>query len=164
MCSVPQVCLTLPPVDCSPPGSSVHGIFQARILEWVAISSSNICTHTHIYYIHNCLYWNYLTQDIYLERIQPILLSVHPERIYIYDTFVYGMLKTQLRYSFIWRCFLLAAGLGMLLQRADCQWLCAGSGELGLTVSGHRLSCPVARGVFLDQALNPSPLYCKADS
>ena len=28
------------PVDCSPPGSSVHGIFQARILEWVAISSS----------------------------------------------------------------------------------------------------------------------------
>ena len=28
------------PVDCSPPGSSVHGILQARILEWVAISYS----------------------------------------------------------------------------------------------------------------------------
>ena len=28
------------PMDCSPPGSSVHGISQARILEWVAISSS----------------------------------------------------------------------------------------------------------------------------
>jgi len=27
-------------VDCSPPGSSLHGISQARILEWVAISSS----------------------------------------------------------------------------------------------------------------------------
>ena len=27
------------PVDCSPPGSSVHGILQARILEWVAIHS-----------------------------------------------------------------------------------------------------------------------------
>ena len=27
-------------MDCSPPGSSVHGIFQARMLEWVAISSS----------------------------------------------------------------------------------------------------------------------------
>ena len=26
-------------MDCSPPGSSVHGISQARILEWVAISS-----------------------------------------------------------------------------------------------------------------------------
>ena len=34
-----QSCLTLGnPMDCSPPGSSVHGILQARILEWVAIS------------------------------------------------------------------------------------------------------------------------------
>ena len=38
-CSVVQLCLTLcDPMDCSPPGSSVHGILQARILEWVAIS------------------------------------------------------------------------------------------------------------------------------
>ena len=28
------------PMDCSQPGSSVHGIFQARVLEWVAISFS----------------------------------------------------------------------------------------------------------------------------
>ena len=36
-----QSCLTLcEPVDCSPPGSSVHGILQARILEWVAMPSS----------------------------------------------------------------------------------------------------------------------------
>ena len=36
-----QSCLTLcDPVDCSPPGSSVHGILQARILEWVAMPSS----------------------------------------------------------------------------------------------------------------------------
>ena len=28
------------PMDCSPPGSSVHGILQARTLEWVAISYS----------------------------------------------------------------------------------------------------------------------------
>ena len=36
-----QSCLTLcDPVDCSPPGSSIHGILQARILEWVAISFS----------------------------------------------------------------------------------------------------------------------------
>ena len=31
---------SLQPVDCSPPGSSVHGVLQARILEWVAISFS----------------------------------------------------------------------------------------------------------------------------
>ena len=39
-CSVAQSCPTLcDPVDCSLPGSSVHGTFQARILEWFAISS-----------------------------------------------------------------------------------------------------------------------------
>ena len=38
-CSV-QSCLTVcNPMDCSPPGSPVRGIFQARMLEWIAISS-----------------------------------------------------------------------------------------------------------------------------
>ena len=38
---VAQSCLTLSdPMDCSPPGSSVHGIFQARVLEWGAIAVS----------------------------------------------------------------------------------------------------------------------------
>ena len=37
-----QSCPTLcNPMNCSPPGSSVHGILQARTMEWVAISSSN---------------------------------------------------------------------------------------------------------------------------
>ena len=41
VCLVAQSCLTLrDPTDCSPPGSCVHGILQARILEWVAVSSS----------------------------------------------------------------------------------------------------------------------------
>ena len=36
-----QSCPTLSdPMDCSPPGSSVHGIFQARVLEWGAIAFS----------------------------------------------------------------------------------------------------------------------------
>ena len=40
-CLVAQSCPTLcGPMDCSPPGSSVHGILQARRLEWVAISFS----------------------------------------------------------------------------------------------------------------------------
>ena len=29
------------PMDCSPPGSSIHGIFQARVLEWLAIAFSD---------------------------------------------------------------------------------------------------------------------------
>ena len=37
------MCPTLSdPMDCSPPGSSVHGICQARALEWGAIASSNL--------------------------------------------------------------------------------------------------------------------------
>ena len=39
---VAQSCLTLcDPMDCSPPGSSIHGIFQARVLEWDAIAFSD---------------------------------------------------------------------------------------------------------------------------
>ena len=44
-------------MDCSLPGSSVHGIFQARVLEWGAIAFSNICAYmyTHIY-THTYMY------------------------------------------------------------------------------------------------------------
>ena len=39
---VAQSCLTLSdPMDCSPTGSSIHGIFQARVLEWGAIAFSD---------------------------------------------------------------------------------------------------------------------------
>ena len=46
MCSVVQSCLTLcDPMDFNLPGSSVHGILQARMLEWVTISFSNtVCS------------------------------------------------------------------------------------------------------------------------
>ena len=38
---VAQLCPTLSdPMDCGPPGSSIHGIFQARVLEWGAIAFS----------------------------------------------------------------------------------------------------------------------------
>ena len=40
LCSVTQLCPTLTPMDCSSPDSSVHGIYRARILKWVAIASS----------------------------------------------------------------------------------------------------------------------------
>ena len=45
-----QLCLTLGgPTDCSPPGSSVHGIFQARELEWGAIVfSERVSIHIYI--------------------------------------------------------------------------------------------------------------------
>ena len=43
LCLATQTCLTLcDPMDCSLPGSSVHGILQARILEWAAMPFSRV--------------------------------------------------------------------------------------------------------------------------
>ena len=51
-CEVTQSCLTLSdPMDCSLLGSSVHGVFQARVLEWGAIAFSG--TLTRLWYIAN---------------------------------------------------------------------------------------------------------------
>ena len=48
-CEVAQSCPTLrDPMDCSPPGSSAHRIFQARILEWVPLPSPFISWETTI--------------------------------------------------------------------------------------------------------------------
>ena len=45
---VAQLCLTLSnPMDCSLPGSSIHGIFQARVLEWGAIAFSGLRALVH---------------------------------------------------------------------------------------------------------------------
>ena len=44
---VAQLCLTLSdPVDCSLPGSSIHGIFWATVLEWGAIAFSHLTANT----------------------------------------------------------------------------------------------------------------------
>ena len=46
---VAQSCPTLSdPMDCSPPGSSVHGIFQARVLEWGAIAFSGLVVYQYL--------------------------------------------------------------------------------------------------------------------
>ena len=53
---IAQSCPTLSnPMDCSPPGSSVHGIFQARVLEWVAIAFSRWWLQRHK--------WNHIPQN-----------------------------------------------------------------------------------------------------
>ena len=53
-------------MDCSPPGSSVHGILQARILEWVAISfsrgSSRPKDWTHVSCLSRQILYNWATQ------------------------------------------------------------------------------------------------------
>ena len=61
---VAQLCPTLHnPMDCSLPGSSVHGIFQARVVEWVAIAFSKIC-----------LRWSILESVLFSARTNSIIL------------------------------------------------------------------------------------------
>ena len=51
---VAQSCPTLSdPMDCSLPGSSIHGIFQARVLEWGAIAFSSICFKKYLFCCQN---------------------------------------------------------------------------------------------------------------
>ena len=48
-----QSCPTLSnPMDCSPLGSFIHGIFQARVLEWGAIAFSKVLPQYHSFYFH----------------------------------------------------------------------------------------------------------------
>ena len=66
-CSVAPLCSTLcDPVDCSPPGSSVHGISQARIPEWVAIpfsrGSSRPRDPTHVSCV-SCIVGRFVTAE-----------------------------------------------------------------------------------------------------
>ena len=68
-CMQAQSCLTLcNPMDCSLPGFSVHGIFQARILEWVAIifprGSSRLRDWTHVSCIGRLIHYHWATKKV----------------------------------------------------------------------------------------------------
>ena len=65
---VAQLCPTLcDPVDCSPPGSSVHGILWARILEWVAISSQ-LRNRTQVSHIVDRRFTIWATREVQCQR------------------------------------------------------------------------------------------------
>ena len=58
------------PMDYSPPGSSVHGILQARILEWVTISSSRASSHPRDQTRNSCVFalaGKFFTTEPYLQ-------------------------------------------------------------------------------------------------
>ena len=59
------------PMDCSPPGSSVHGIFQARVLEWGAITFSNHLSRFHMYALTSSVCLS--LSDFLLTRAKPIV-------------------------------------------------------------------------------------------
>ena len=95
---IAQSCLTLrDPMDCSPPGSSIHGIFQARVLEWGAIAFSEF------FFVCVC-YWS--TSIDFLDVF--IILSDYFEfsRYIITDLTSYKEFKmVQLLWKTVWQFF-----------------------------------------------------------
>ena len=75
-CSVVSDCLW--PHDCSPPGSSVHGIILARILEWVALSSSRASSWsrdpTHISCVSRQILHRWATEEALIYERMPCKL------------------------------------------------------------------------------------------
>ena len=80
LCLVTQWCPTLcDPIDCSLPSSSIHGIFQARILEWVSISffrgSSQLRGRTHILlHLLHCrwILYHWATAEAFAQILAPL--------------------------------------------------------------------------------------------
>ena len=90
MCSAPWLCPALcNPMDCSLPGSSVHGIFQARILEWVLYVGypyimGHLYVHNQIFFSHTNLFHVNLilrstNKDITIKRPEQATLSTGPK-------------------------------------------------------------------------------------
>ena len=84
-----QSCLTpCDPMDCSPPGSPVHGVFQARTLEWVAISFSRgfpvatyMCVCVCVFFYHILFHMVYYTALNIVPRAMQQDPAVYPFHI-----------------------------------------------------------------------------------
>ena len=96
-----EVALSCPtlsdPMDCSPPGSSIHGIFQARVLEWGAIAFS-VYIHKYIY-IHIYSPFPSNIDTIYLYTIY----SHHYHHIYRYNVSIYSLLTLDIQIQYIFK-------------------------------------------------------------
>ena len=95
-------------MDCSPPGSSVHGILQARTVEWVAISysrgSSRLRDRTHITCIFCTGRWFFITstswEALYLLQVCSNCLFLL-ESIFVVNAFL-GIYLFHLSYLLCW--------------------------------------------------------------
>ena len=77
---VSQSCPTLSdPMDCSPPGSSVHGIFQARVLEWGAIAFSVLSYTYSLYYVEVCSFYTHFVEVLMLTFVESFFRHENPK-------------------------------------------------------------------------------------
>ena len=94
---VAQSCPTLSsPMDCSLPGSSTHGIFQTRTLEWVVMSFSNVWKWK------VKMKWQYTALMYSISYLEPVCLEV-PKRIHVYSILNASAINIQPR---TWKLYL----------------------------------------------------------
>ena len=111
---VDQSCLTLcHPMDYSPSGSSVHGILQARILEWVAISFSTVSSWcrdgTQVFWIAGRFFTIWVTREA--QRTFSICGCFYPlgvDSVLIFN--VLSFLKNFKDYNLVWKITLVIFG------------------------------------------------------
>ena len=146
---VTQSCLTLcHPTDCNPPGSSVYEIFQARILEWVAISSSGRSSQprdwTHVSCV-SCVAGGFFT----CWAIREASLCVYLIYFWLHWIFVaaHGLSLVAVSGDHS-----LVAVLGPLIAVASL--VEHGLQNAGSVVVVHVFTCPRACGIFQDEGLN----------
>ena len=95
ICSVTQSCPTLcDPMDSSPPDSSIHGILQARILEWVVISFSRPRVHIYVLIYNMC----FSLSDLLLSVLQALGSSTSLQLPQIH-----GFLRESMK-QLVWLC------------------------------------------------------------
>ena len=97
--AVAQSCLTLSdPMDCSPPGSSIHGILQARVLKWGAIAFSKI-TDEGISNINCSIVSLAEKKTLIILPLWPFLPTAHPSPHTFFTSCYYNDLLGVLRES-----------------------------------------------------------------
>ena len=75
-----QLCPTLSdPMDCSPPGSSIHGIFQASVQEWGAIAFSILATCKVLNHVAGGFHVRKIAQTWNLSTIKKVLLETNSQ-------------------------------------------------------------------------------------
>ena len=121
------------PMNCSLPGSSVHGILQARILEWVAISFSSIPLY------------------IYITRLPFMNVCAFLKRFICY------LFLVSLR---LHRCTQPFSSCGAWASHCSGLSCCRAQASVVVVC---RPRCSSACGIFPNQGLNPRPLHWQVD-
>ena len=126
-CCFSRVQLFCDPTDCSPPGSSLHGIYQAKVLEWVAITFSRgsfwpwdwTCVSCIVRQILN----HWATRERKVKKAQSCMTLCDPMDYNLLGRSVHGTLQTR---KLEWVTFPFSRGSSWLRDRTQVSHITGG--------------------------------------